>query len=268
MRRLTVVVSLVLTMGCGGQGGLQGDVAGTLAPWLVVDLASGEGTPYAEAPDLTDPVFTDRCVVFRRITAGGAVSGQTAGSFARQTDEVAGHLSHPDFYVAALELTRAQWRRLAGTEPWRVAFPPSAADRDDLPALCLTFQDATHFLVAWHGVSGSRLALPTPTQWEAAARVDGGIYPWGDDHRPMTARVWAVTAETGGRDGPQPVGSLRADARGLHDLCGNAWELTADGGIRGGGWCDALSLARPANRVEILPDTPHEGVGVRLVYVP
>ncbi|MCK6490426.1 MAG: formylglycine-generating enzyme family protein [Planctomycetes bacterium] len=250
-------------------GGAAQAVAATAAPWLVLDLATGTVSARDALPDLPQPAYRDRLMAFRRIEAGAVALGAPAGAWARQADELPASAAHGAFYIAALEVTRAQWRRLAGGEPWRAAFPPSSADRDDLPALCLTAAELRRVLPAWRGQQGTtRLALPDPVQWEAAARPPGaGAFPWGDDHGPA-AQAWAWTADSEGGGAPRPVGTLAADARGLHDLCGNAWELTSDGSLRGGGWCDPLSLARVANRQAILDDTPHEGAGARLVLVP
>lgn len=266
---LAALAALALATGCGSSGGVSSAVGGTSAPWLVLDLGDGSVSAHGAAPDLSLGEYRDRLIAFRRLGPGRIAVGSEAGSWAHQDDELAGTAGHGVCYMAALELTRAQWRRLAGTEPWLGTFP-DPGDAGDLPAVCLSATAVGRVLGAWRGREATtRLRLPTATEWEAAARPAGsGLFPWGDDHEIATAAAWAWTADTGASAGPRAVGTLRGDARGLHDVCGNAWELTADGTLRGGGWCDPLSLARTANHQDILADTPHEGAGARLCLVP
>ncbi|MCK6488562.1 MAG: formylglycine-generating enzyme family protein [Planctomycetes bacterium] len=252
-------------------GGLAQARAETGAPWLVLDLDLGTATAQALVPDLAaNPAYRDRLLVLRRVDSGAGQAGQ-GGSFARQGDETARTVLWQPFHIAACELTRAQWRRLGGGEPWRAASPAGLAGGggDDLPATGMSAQQAAAVLAGWARGNG-RLALPAGDEWEAAARAgSAATWPWGEERRASQVAGWAVVAETaGGADGPRPVGGRAANALGLHDLVGNVWELTADGAMRGGSWADALALARPANRDLLPPDTGHAAVGLRVVWRP
>lgn len=278
--RPVVGVIVVVLAGCGigvggGSGadadgqigpgdGLVSDVAGTTAPWLVLDLATGRVVGRQEPPAIADDGMRDRYLAFRRIGSGSTRIG--TGAVARQDDEVVRQAGHGAYYIAVCELTRAQWRRLAGSEPW-LAQPIVAGAGDGLPALGVSWDDAQAMLTAVRLADGARLRLPNAVEWEVAARAGSAAsFPWGEGDTAGMAGRYALTAETGAA--PAPVASLAPNAFGLYDMCGNAWELTADGTIRGGSWEDALVLARPANHAEIEPDTRHESVGLRLVYAP
>jgi formylglycine-generating enzyme required for sulfatase activity len=285
MRRLLLASALLLAgcqLGSGDPaaaavvpgtagGGLAQARAETGAPWLVLDLDLGSASAHTTPPDLAaNPAYRDRLLVLRRVEAGGAQLGQAAG-FARQGDEAARTALWQPFHIAACELTRAQWRRLGGGEPWRSATPAGLAGGagDDLPATGMSAQQAAAVLAGWARGNG-RLALPAGDEWETAARAGSSTtWPWGEERRASLVAGWALVAETaGGVDGPRPVGGRAANALGLHDLVGNVWELTADGAMRGGSWADALALARPANRDLLPPDTGHAAVGLRVVWRP
>lgn len=277
-RRATLVLVLVLVLhGCGlgvgsghggsggdevpGGDGLGGDVAGTRAPWLVLDLASRTVTAHAGRPGIE----RGSRIVFHLIPPGTAVVG--SGALARQADESERLVALGGFYIAICELTRAQWVALDGSEPWS-DLPPVDGSDDGFPALGVSFDAARAMLARTRLADGARLRLPSPDEWEAAAR--GGStasFPWGEGDTAAIVGRHAVLLD-GGSAGPARVGSLAANGSGLYDVCGNAWELTSDGGIRGGSWADALAAARPANHDSIRSDTRHMAVGLRLVYVP
>jgi formylglycine-generating enzyme required for sulfatase activity len=280
MRRLAVILGLALAGGCGGgaggatsTGNVGEDAAATRSPWRIIDLESGSTETRLEVADLqTNPAYRDRLVVFRLIRAADHGVGQAPGTFARQSDEEARRVDPPPVAIAAFELTRAQWQRLAGTTPWlalapaEVGFPAGAAD---LPATGMSAGEAEAALAAWSTTHGVRLHLPEPDAWEAAAR--GGIqtaFPWGPTPASGTPADWCVVWDGGASPGPQAVGMRRANPLGLYDVVGNVAELVADGSARGGSWADPVALARLANRLELMPDTRHAGVGLRLAYRP
>lgn len=272
MRPTTILMALTILAGCGGSdGGGTGFVEQTRARWQVLDLSTGHVEARADIPDLaTNPAYRDRFIAFRLVPQGRATIG--AGGFASQADEERASPDLPPCYIAACETTRAQWLRLGGTSPWVALTPATVAGTDggdgSTPAVGLGPEVVAAVLAQWNAAHEARLRLPDPRTWEAAARAGSAAsQPWGEDRRISTVRSYAVTWE-GGTPGPQPVFGRRPNDLGLYDMCGNVWELVADGSARGGSWADASSQARPANRIVVEPDAVLPTVGMRLTYLP
>lgn len=246
-----------------------GGAAGTAAPWQVLDLETGAIAPAtAVAGYATAAAYRDRLLVFRLCDLGRATLGQAA-TLGRQEGEDPATATLAPFHIGVFEVTRSQWRRLAGDQPWLDLSPAPAAGSDDLPATGMSLERVRTVLAAWNAVHSVRLVLPSEAQWEMAVRAGSTtVFPWGGSTDAQTADANALTWDAGQPAGPAPVGGRLANALGLFDGCGNAWELTAEGTIRGGSWADALILARPANRAAIEADVGHASVGLRLVYRP
>jgi heat shock protein HtpX len=137
-------------------------------------------------------------------------------------------LSRP-FELMTHEVTVAQYRRFSvGTEApvnrWLRAETQGGWSDDRHPVVNVSWYEAAAFCAFVGG------RLPTEAEWEWAAR--GGhadwIYPWGNN----AADSWdyANSFGRGGRDEWEwtaPVGSLRPNGFGLHDMAGNVWEWTS-----------------------------------------
>lgn len=121
------------------------------------------------------------------------------------------------------------WRFIAGAN-WRHPEGPGSAitGRESDPVVQVTYGDALAY-ARWKGRD-----LPTEAEWELAAS-DGRPPPGHDrptrDGKP-SGNNWdgifpQVNTAADGFAGRSPVGSFAPDRRGLHDMTGNVWELTA-----------------------------------------
>lgn len=170
------------------------------------------------------------------------------------------------FALGRYEVTRAEFGRFvaeSGYEPrpgcrtWDDALrrfnedarrswdrPGRPADAGDAhPASCVSFADAQAY-VAWLARrSGKRYRLPSEAEWEYAARAGStSLWPWGDDaaagcefanvHDRSTQAAhrlgWAMAPCADGHPDVAPVGQLRPNAFGLHDMLGNVAEWVED----------------------------------------
>lgn len=123
----------------------------------------------------------------------------------------------------------ANWRHPNGPE----SGGPADYDhhRDNQPVTLVTQADALAY-AQWLGHD-----LPTENEWEFAAKAgrnDAGLEtaPQSADGAP-TANYWqgvfpVLNTSRDGFDGLAPVGCYAANAFGLYDMIGNAWEWTRD----------------------------------------
>lgn len=118
-----------------------------------------------------------------------------------------------------------------------------AAPSDDLPASCVSFQDAQAYVQWLSSKAGTRYRLPSEAEWEFAARAGSrALRPWGDDaaggcdHANTYDLVAAARYRLGWpmapcRDGYAdlaPVGQFAANGFGLQDMIGNVREWVQD----------------------------------------
>lgn len=125
------------------------------------------------------------------------------------------------------------WRQVHGAD-WRQPQGPGSTTegRRDHPVVHVSRNDAVAYC-EWAG-----LRLPTEAEWEYAARggAQGTRYPWGDELTPAgehRCNIWQ--GEFPQRDdaedgfaGTAPADAFAPNGFGLHNVCGNVWEWTAD----------------------------------------
>jgi sulfatase modifying factor 1 len=223
------------------------------------------------------------------------------------------------FALGRTEVTRAQYARFvtatrrpdpancgihnAATDSW-APLPgynwhnPGYPQGDTDPAVCISYDDAQAYVAWLSRVTGSAYRLPSESEWEYAARAGAQTaWPWGAAAETgcdranvlssgdfaafgmapsVTNRIVCASA----RKYTMPVASFSANAFGLYDMIGNAFEwvsdcytdshaaLPADGSavviadckrhfLKGGAFHTPLWLTRSAARGNAVPADLH-----------
>ncbi|HOP17321.1 MAG: formylglycine-generating enzyme family protein [Chromatiaceae bacterium] len=194
--------------------------------------------------------------------------------------------------MAQTETTQGQWFTVMQNRPG----PAEFWQRDDweqLPVVGVDWFMAQRFTEEL-GVLDPRFTyrLPTEAEWEYAARAgQSGLRPVAladlEDH------AWYIHNSD---DLPHPVATRKANAFGLYDMLGNAWEWVADGYARdtyarraaasspsvdpsgaqsselrvrrGGSYHCPQHLVRPGYRTADNPEKRYSVLGFRVVALP
>ncbi len=110
-------------------------------------------------------------------------------------------------------------------ETKRVWDKPNFEQTPDDPAVNVSWEDAKAFCAWLSQKEGRQYRLPTDQEWDAA--VGNAKYPWGEAWPPpQGAGNYGVSND--GFSKTSPVGSFAANAFGLFDMGGNAWEWCED----------------------------------------
>lgn len=191
------------------------------------------------------------------------------------------------FYLGKHEVTQALWRKVMGTDPWKIGgdFYKEGAE---YPATHVNWNDAMAFCEKLSRSERKTYRLPTEAEWEYACR--GGTttrFHFGDDENGFERYGWLGQEEKNA----QPVALKQANPFGLHDMHGNVWEWCQDwydqnyyltsptsdpqgpaaGSqrvLRGGGWDGMKRGCRSANRAWNPEYLRRFCFGFRVVLVP
>lgn len=186
---------------------------------------------------------------------------------------------------------------------WRSDYLGAPAS-DDMPVLHVSARDADGYVAWLSAQTGRHYRLPSEAEFEYALRAGSRTrYPWGEGAPPAGSanvtgardrspggRTWsnAFAGYGDGFWGPAPVGRLRANAYGLHELAGNVSEWVADcwhdtyrrapedGAawvnpgcrmrvVRGGSWSSSPAQVRSAWRAPVEVDNTNARIGFRVV---
>jgi formylglycine-generating enzyme required for sulfatase activity len=218
-----------------------------------------------------------------------------------ESDEVPVHsVNLAPFFLSKFEMTQSQWQTVTGVNPsnWNGL---SGVPGNPLvhPVEDVTWEECVATL------RRVDLMLPTEAQWEYGARAETRTAWWTGERRQTLAgaanladrkyaewfsnvRRWDEWLDDGFAISA-PVGSLRANDFGLHDVTGNVWEWCRDPYLdyqhpardgdglrsaevvepplqyayRGASFDSASILARVANRNKMSADGRNVDIGVR-----
>ena len=247
------------------------DAAKVQVNWIPKPADPKPGPVCTEQDIKTKP----ECMAFQPIKAGQFTMGSPDTDKDAPSDEKPAHtVNVPKFAMGRYEVTNAQFHR----------FDPSHTEDDDRSAAKVNWQQAKDFCQHY----GFR--LPTEAEWEYAARAGSTTrFPFGDDENRLKDYAWCDYGAV--KKQSQPVGGLKPNAWGLHDMLGNVWEWVEDawhddytgapndGGawqsdvagagrvLRGGSWLLLAGSCRSAYRFNFPPGAQYYGTGFRCARV-
>lgn len=222
----------------------------------------------------------------------------TVGAF-RKFAEASGYRTEAEMGDGCYVTQNGSWIKVAGKN-WR---EPNFHQGENDPVVCVSWNDIRAFIEWLNRLSSKSYQLPTEAEWEYAARGGSSASRyWGDDSRQACGYAnvhdqssklansfsWESHQCDDGYDATAPVGRLKPNGFGLHDMLGNVWEWTQDwfaAGYynnsprqnptgpqsgkfrvsRGGGWGNRPDDVRAANRGGGTPDVRYNDLGFRLV---
>jgi formylglycine-generating enzyme len=243
-------------------------------------------------------------MVLIEIPAGKFTMGSPEDEKDRRENEV--HVSvtlTQPFKLGKYEVTQGEFKKVMGTEPWKVTHVLVKADRD-CPATYVEWGDARAFckkLTTIERKSGNLKAdeeyrLPTEAEWEYACRAGTTTaYSFGDESK-LNSHAWwgglvlmegewkAGTGNAAREQYAHKVGLKKPNPWGLRDMHGNVDEWCSDwygkklsGGTdpvgpdygssrvhRGGSWWSDPGFCRSAHRSSHDPSGGYYGLGFRV----
>jgi formylglycine-generating enzyme required for sulfatase activity len=133
-----------------------------------------------------------------------------------------------------------------GNGKWRdegTFLDPGIKQQGNHPVVCVSQTDAADYAEWLSQLTGKNYRLPTEAEWEYAARsTKKTAWPWGNDVSNSGCKAVNAMDTSGHKEWPindpmpcddgfvttAPVGSFPANAWGLYDMLGNAWEMVSD----------------------------------------
>jgi formylglycine-generating enzyme required for sulfatase activity len=175
------------------------------------------------------------------IPPGEFMMGSPERKVGHQDDETQ-HLvkiSKP-FYLSVYEVTQQQYEQVMNNNPSK------SKNTTKLVAIA-SWNNAVTFCQKLSEQEGMKYHLPTEAEWEYACHAGTTtIYSFGDDATELPQYAWYYENST---SSTHPVGELKPNPWGLHDMHGNVWE-----------WCQDWYAAYGSAKVVSDPKGPAQGV--------
>lgn len=167
-----------------------------------------------------------------------------------------------DYEIGKFEVTQGEWKAVMGSNP---SYFKNCGEQ--CPVEQVSWDDVKEYIQKLNSLSGKQYRLPTEAEWELACH--GGNksdYCGGND-----INVVAWVKENSDTQ-IHAVGGKQANAYGLHDMTGNAWEWVNDceGGscvervMRGGSWYVVTLKSKADTRSKSNASYKFDSVGFRL----
>lgn len=191
------------------------------------------------------------------------------------------------FYMGVYTVTQEQWKEVMGNNPSHFK------GEKNLPVENVSWDDCQEFLKKLREKDKKAYRLPTEAEWEYACRAGTKTpFHFGDTISTDQANyngesILAIGKKGVFRKKTTPADSFPANAWGLCDTHGNAWQWCQDwfgeypqkdlvdpqgpeNGkqrvLRGGCWSNLPLLCRSAYRFKIEPGFHINGIGFRLCF--
>jgi formylglycine-generating enzyme required for sulfatase activity len=200
-------------------------------------------TPEERAPAGALPLFGDREGPTYRVTFAKPYAIARTEVTRDQYAAFVAATRRPDPATCGVHVARGDtWGPQPGYS-WRT---PGFEQTGNDPAVCVSYDDAVAYTRWLAAKTGKPYRLPSDAEWEYAARAGTDTpWPWGASAEAGCAAANILSAGTGIalgwpksigdrfvcanlRSFTQPVASYPANAFGLHDMIGNAFEWAAD----------------------------------------
>ena len=235
-------------------------------------------------PSVPELITSSGGMRLRLIQPGPFVMGSDTGrDWERPAHDVT--ITRP-FYLGVCPVTQAQYERVT-------AAAPSTFHGPDRPVETVSWDDARGFCRRLSQAEGAAYRLPTEAEWEYACRAGStAAYSFGDSEWLLAQYAWYAASSRHAAPGQppahqtHPVGDLKPNAWGLHDVHGNVWEWCRDyyvayrpGAqadpqgpsegrsrvVRGGSWRNTPAYCRSATRNHHAPGFSCDHLGFRVV---
>ncbi|MGF1745494.1 SUMF1/EgtB/PvdO family nonheme iron enzyme [Vibrio minamisatsumaniensis] len=144
---------------------------------------------------------------------------------------------------------------------------PGFKQVDNAPVVCVSQNDAKAYTRWLSKSTGFSYRLPTPQEWEAAARAGQGTnFWWGNEFRSGKANTgWAGTPWS--NVSTSPVKSFSPTPTGFYDMVGNVWEWTnlQQGLAKGGAWSFSPEKSKVFSELHVPTTTAANYLGFRVL---
>jgi formylglycine-generating enzyme required for sulfatase activity len=242
MKRIIYIIILAgVLVACAAVVGSK--LAGYVVGRGVVKIGSGgigleqQGGQRFYGLDPNNVITNSIGMKFAYIPPGEFMMGSAPDEKGRACDEGPQHpvKIYRGFYMGITQVTRAQYRAVAGKNPGLRFLKP---DKAELPVEQVNWSNAVAFCKKLSEVEGRTYRLPTEAEWEYACRAGTMTrFSFGDSDAdfPLYGNIISVVTDPvrqiGFKDGYKmmaPVATFRPNGFGLYDMHGNIYEWCSD----------------------------------------